>query len=183
MLGKPASYLWALWLWMLPASWLPCLYNGLFNKQYLGLELPWKFSKLTYIMCSEQQLPLREHANVNCCCCSGTFSKDEARHFEKARRAEQRGWLSSCFRVEVIWAESRPPRQSVRHLCWWASTHQALSDNCWNKGVDREVPCVFLVIQWKGGDLVDWTLSFLCPMRKKKSSEGRLEKLMYMYSE
>lgn len=142
-------------------------------------------------MCSEQQLPLSEHANVSCCCCFWTFSKREANHLEKAGRTKQRGRFSPCFTVEVIWVKSRPPCQSVTHLCWWALTHQALSNNCWLdvtsesrivKGWTERYPVFLLVIQWKGSDLVDWTLSFLYPMREKKKrlSEDRLEANVYV---
>lgn len=53
-------------------------------------------------MCSEQQLPLSEHANGSCCYCVWTFSKEEANHLEKAGRTKQRGRFSSCFIAEVI---------------------------------------------------------------------------------
>ena len=140
-------------------------------------------------MCSEQQLPLRKHANVLCCCCGWTFSKEEARHLEKAGRKKQRGWLSSCV-VEVIWVKSG---LSVRlshtyaHEPWHTRRWQIIAsfdatfESGMVKGWTGRNPMFLLVIQWKGSDLVDWALSFLCPMEKK--SEGRLGKLMYAYSE
>lgn len=141
-------------------------------------------------MCSEQQLPLRKHANVLCCSCGWTFSKEEARHLEKSGRKKQRDWLSSCSIVEVIWVKSgHPVRLSHTyadkpwHIKRWQiiASFDATFVSGMVKGWAGRNPMFLLVIQWKGSDLVDWALSFLCPMRKK--SEGRLRKLMYTYSE
>lgn len=140
----------------------------------VGSESPCKWSKLTYVMCSEQQLPLRKHANVLCCCCSWTFSKGEARHLEKAGRKKQRGWLSSCSAVEVIRVKSGHPvrlshTDEPRRIRRWQiiASFDATFESGMVKGWAGRNPMFLLVIQWKGSDLVDRALSFLCPMRKK----------------
>lgn len=66
-------------------------------------------------MRSEQQLLLSKHANVSCCCCFWTFSKEEANHLEKAGRVKQRRRFSSCFLAKVIGVKSWPPCQAVTH--------------------------------------------------------------------
>ena len=142
-------------------------------------------------MRSEQQLPLSEHANVSCCCCFWTFSKEEANHLEKAGRVRQRRRFSSGSLAEVVAVKSRPPCQADTHLCWWALTHQALSNNCWLdmtsesgvvKGWAKKAPyvsaCHPVTRKWFSGLNTVISLS-----NEGKKSAGRLEKLMYMFDE